>query len=177
MTCEQKWYIGDGKVLIYYIEVVAKLENISRQKVLLEHKQLFEKSRTSLIECEIKRLDLEDNEFWGKAYLPPERTIEIPGSYEGKAVFLHVSTNEPLLGCGPLPDWLRKKQCIYGVDGKEERTANLYIWRCFAIYTRIECDHERENVLTKKALRLAREYYENDKLKRKRCKSYKTNGF
>ncbi|XP_057292853.1 uncharacterized protein LOC130621566 [Hydractinia symbiolongicarpus] len=82
--------------------------------------------------CEMQRLDLGDNEFWGKAYLPPERTIEIPGSYEGKIVFQHVqikiiSTREPLLGCGPLPDWLRKKRCIYAVDGKEERMRTTYV--------------------------------------------------
>ena len=69
--------------------------------------------RDFIKECEAKRLDLEDHEFWDKAYLPPERTIETHGSYEGKVVFDHVqikliTTNEPLLGCGPLPDWLRK---------------------------------------------------------------------
>ena len=41
-------------------------------------------------QCEIKRLDLEDNEFWGKAYIPLERTIETPNSYKEKVVFLHV---------------------------------------------------------------------------------------
>ena len=55
-------------------------------------------------------------------------------------VFKHVqiklvSSNEPLLGCGPLPDWLRKKRCIYAVDGKNERNDNLCVWRCLAIYT------------------------------------------
>ena len=84
--------------------------------------------------CEAKRLDLEDHEFWDKAYLPPERTIETPESYEGKVLFDHVqikliTTNEPLLGCGPLPDWLRKKRCIYAVDGKNERNDNLCVWQ------------------------------------------------
>lgn len=71
-------------------------------------------------DCERMRLDLDDHEFWSKAYLPASRVIETPGSYGGKVVFTHVqikliTTNEPLLGCGPLPDWLRKKRCIYTV--------------------------------------------------------------
>ena len=97
--------------------------------------------RDFIDQCEAKRLDLEDHEFWGKAYLPAERTIETPGSYQGMVVFKHVqvkliSTMEPLLGCGPLPDWLRKKRCIYAVDGKEERNDSLCVWRCLAIYKR-----------------------------------------
>ena len=128
-------------------------------------------------ECETKRLDLEDHEFWGKAYLPASRTIETPGSYEGKVVFLHVqvrliSSNEPLLGCGPLPDWLRKKRCIYAVDGKNERSDNLCVWRCLAIYTRGVTDTRSERT-TKEALKLARAYYENDKLKRKDVRATK----
>ena len=131
-------------------------------------------------QCEIKRLDLEDNEFWGKAYLPPERTIETLGSYEGKVVFLHVqvkfiSTNEPLLGCGPLPDWLRKKQCIYGVDGKEERTDNLCVWQV-SCNTRSNESRERKR-LTREALKLAREYYGNNKLKRKDVRATKLTDF
>ena len=91
-------------------------------------------------QCEMKRLDLEDNDFWGEAYLSAERTIETPGAYQGIIVFKHVqiklvSSNEPLLGCGPLRDWLRKKRCIYAVDGKNERNDNLCVWRCLAIYT------------------------------------------
>ena len=31
-------------------------------------------------QCEMKQLDLEDNDFWQKAYLPAERTIETPGA-------------------------------------------------------------------------------------------------
>ena len=127
--------------------------------------------------CEAQRLDLDDNEFWSKAYLPAERTIETPGSYGGKVVFEHVqikfiSTNEPLLGCGPLPDWLRKKRCIYGVDGKNEQSDNLCFWRCLAIYTRRDMKRGTE-FLTKEALKLAREYYENNKLKRKDVRATK----
>ena len=75
-------------------------------------------------------MDIEGAEFWSKAYLPPARTIETPGAFEGKLIFDHVqikisSTREPLLGCGPLPEWLRKKGCIYALDGTEEETDNL----------------------------------------------------
>ena len=40
--------------------------------------------------CEMQRLDVEDGEFWSKAYLPSERTIENPGAFEGKLIFDHV---------------------------------------------------------------------------------------
>ena len=119
----------------------------------------------------MKRLDLEDNEFWGKAYLPAERTIETPGAYQGMVVFNHVqiklvSSNEPLLGCGPLRDWLRKKRCIYPVDDKNERNDNLCVWRCLTIYTRGSAKRETERT-TKEALKLATEYDGDSKLKRK----------
>ena len=83
-------------------------------------------------QCEMKRLDSEDNDFWGKAYLPAKKTTETPGAYQGIVVFKHVqiklvSSNEPLVGCGPLPDWLRKKRCIYAVHGKNERNDNLCV--------------------------------------------------
>ena len=116
-----------------------------------------------------------------KGLFTKERTIETPGSYEGKVVFLHVqvkfiATNEPLLGCGPLPDWLHKKRCIYAVDGKEERTDNLCVWRCLALYIRSNENRERER-LTREALKLAREYYGNNKLKRKDVRATKLMDF
>ena len=72
-------------------------------------------------ECEQKRLDLDDEEVWSKAYLPATRTTEVRGNYEGKVVYKHVqirlvASNEPLMGCGPLPHWLRKERCIYALD-------------------------------------------------------------
>ena len=84
-------------------------------------------------QCEMQRLDIEDAEFWSKAYLPPERSIETLGAFEGKLTFDRVqikiiSMREPLLGCGPLSDWLRKKRCIYALDGAEEAIDNLCIW-------------------------------------------------
>ena len=71
-------------------------------------------------ECELRRLDLEDSEIWSKAYLPATRIVDNPNVYEGRVIFLNVhikliSSNEPLMGCGPLPDWLKSKKCIYTV--------------------------------------------------------------
>ena len=68
-----------------------------------------------------KRLDLDNEEIWSIAYLPSTRTTEKRDNYEGKVVFRHiqitlVASNEPLMGCGPLPDWLRKKRCICAID-------------------------------------------------------------
>ena len=45
---------------------------------------------SSIEECEQKRLDLENEEVWSKAYLPTTRTIETQGNYEGKVIFRHV---------------------------------------------------------------------------------------
>ena len=89
-------------------------------------------------ECEQKRLDLDHEEVWSEAYLPTERTTEARGNYEGKVIFKHVQirlvvSNESLMGCGPLPDWLRKKQCVYAIDAFDD---NLCVWRCLAIYKR-----------------------------------------
>ena len=66
-------------------------------------------------------MDLENVEVWSKAYLPATRTTEARGNYEGKVIFKHVqirlvASDEPLIGCEPLPDWLRKKRCIYSID-------------------------------------------------------------
>ena len=41
-------------------------------------------------ECEQKRLDLDNEEVWSKAYLPATRKTEVGGNYEGKVVFRHV---------------------------------------------------------------------------------------
>ena len=87
-------------------------------------------------ECEQKRLDLDNEEVWSKTYLPATRTTEVQGNYEDKVVFKHVqirlvASNKPLMGCGPLLDWLRDKCCIYALDTFDD---NLGVWRCFAIY-------------------------------------------
>ena len=58
-------------------------------------------------------LNLDDKEVWSKAYLPVLRITDNPRVYEGRVETRHVqvqlvSSKEPLLGCGPLPDWLHK---------------------------------------------------------------------
>ena len=98
-----------------------------------------EEIRAYIEECEQKPLDLDNEVVWPKVYLPAERTIEARGNYEGKVIFKHVqirlvASNKPLMGCGPLPDWLRNKRCIYAVDTKKD---NLCVWRCLAIYKRL----------------------------------------
>ena len=40
------------------------------------------------------------------------------------------------MGCGPLPDWLSKKDCIYAMDKFDD---NLWVWSCLAIYKRLAC--------------------------------------
>ena len=69
----------------------------------------LEEIQAYIEECEQKRLDLENEEVWSKAYLPATRPIETKGNYEGKVIFKHVqlklvASNEPLMGCEPLPD-------------------------------------------------------------------------
>ena len=41
-------------------------------------------------ECEQKRLDLDNEEVWSKAYLPATRTTEVRGNYKGKVAIKHV---------------------------------------------------------------------------------------
>ena len=159
-------YQGDGGVTGYHKSksTEGSLSSLAEVKAFIEA-------------CEMQRLDIEDGEFWSKAYLPPERTIETPGAFEGKLIFDHVqikiiSTREPLLGCGPLPDWLRKKRCIYALDGTEERVDNLCMWRCLAVHYRGD-RKQREKFTTREALNLARKYYENPKLKREDVRATK----
>ena len=89
-------------------------------------------------ECEQKRLDLDNEEVQSKAFLLADRTTEARGNYEGKVIFKYVqirlvASNKPLMGCGPLPDWLRNQRCIYVMDTFDD---NLCVWRCLAIYER-----------------------------------------
>ena len=86
---------------------------------------ILEETQAYIEECEQKRLDLDNEEVWSKAYLPAKGTTETRGNYEGKVIFKHiqirlVSSNEPLIGCGSLPDWLTKKRCIYAVDNFDD---------------------------------------------------------
>ena len=119
-------------------------------------------------QCEQKRLDLEDAETWSKAYLPATATYNSKGVYEGRVRFTSVSTkiilsNEPLLGCGPLPKWLADKKCIYAIDKIAD---NLCLWRCLAIHQRIVKGKKRpEEKKNRDALNLARDFYKNPGIK------------
>ena len=118
-----------------------------------------------------KRLDLDNEEVWSKAYLPTTRTTEVRGNYEGKVTFKHVqiklvASNEPLMGCKQLPDWLRQKRCIYALDTFDD---NLCVWRCLAIYKRL-ARGEKNRVQKRNcnaALHLALEYYGDNNLKKR----------
>ena len=120
-------------------------------------------------QCEQKRLDLEDAETWSKAYLPATATYNSKGVYETRVRFTSVSTkiilsNEPLLGCGPLPKWLAAKKCIYAIDKIND---NLCLWRCLAIHQRIVKGKKRpEEDTNRDALKLARDFYRIPNLKR-----------
>ena len=120
-------------------------------------------------QCEQKRLDLEDAETWSKAYLPATATYNLKGVYEGRVRFTSVSTkiilsNEPLLGCGPLPKWLADKKCVYAIDKIDD---NLCFWRCLVIHQRIMKGEKRpEEKTNRDALKLARDFYKRPNLKR-----------
>ena len=124
-------------------------------------------------QCDQKRLDLEDAETWSKAYLPATATYASKGVYEGRVRFTSVSTkiilsNEPLLGCGPLPKWLADKKCVYAIDKIRD---NLCFWRCLAIHQRIMKGKKRpEEDTNREALKLARVFYKNQNLKRENVK-------
>ena len=124
-------------------------------------------------QCEQKRLDLEDAETWSKAYLPATATYDSKGVYEGRVRFTSVSTkiilsNEPLLGCGPLPKWLADKKCVYAIDKIDD---NLCFWRCLAIHQRIMKGKKRpEEDTNRDALKLARDFFKRPNLKRENVK-------
>ena len=58
------------------------------------------------------------------------------------------------MGCGPLPNWLRDKHCIYAIQTFDD---NLSVWRCLAIYKRKDIKRGTEFV-TRDVLGLAYEY-------------------
>ena len=79
-----------------------------------------------------------------------------------------MASNEPLMGCGPLPDWLRKKRCIFSIDTFDD---NLCNWRCLAIYKRK--DIQRGTEFVTRVVNVAREYYGDNKLERKNVRTTK----
>ena len=106
--------------------------------------------------------------MWSQAYLPATMIYDSKGVYEGKDLFRSVDiklilSNEPLLGCGRLPEWLANKKCIYAIDKIND---NLCVWRCLAIHQRITKKQKRsEEDTNRDALRLARDFYARPKLK------------
>ena len=146
---EAEIHIGAGEIVDY-------------SKLLSSPPGMFtslQEIREYIEECEQKRLDLENEEVWSKVYLPATRTTKVKGNYQGKVVFKHVqinltASNEPLMGCGLLPEWLRKKRCINALDTFD---GNLCVWRCLALYKRKDVKRGAERS-TKEALNLAREF-------------------
>ena len=49
----------------------------------------LEEIQVYIEECEQKRLDLDNEEVWPKAYLPVKRTAKAWGNYKGKVTFRH----------------------------------------------------------------------------------------
>ena len=128
-------------------------------------------------ECEQKRLDLDNEEVWSKAYLPATRTTEVRGNYEGKVVFKHVqirlvASNEPLMGCGPLPDWLRSKRCIYALDKFDD---NICVWSCLSIHKKLARGEENrvQERNRNAAFGLVCEYYGDKNLKKRNMRPTK----
>ena len=156
-------YRGQGEIIEYSKTFKAPSGKFSSLSDIKEY----------IRQCEQKRLDLEDSETWSKAYLPATATYNSKGVYEGRVLFTSVSTkiilsNEPLLGCGPLPKWLADKKCIYAIDKIDD---NLCLWRCLAIHQRIMKGKKRpEEDTNRDALKLARDFYRKPNLKREDVK-------
>ena len=152
-------YRGQGEIIEYSKTFKAPPGTFSSLADIKEH----------IHQCEQKRLDLEDVETWSKAYLPATATYNSKGVYEGRVRFTSVSTkiilsNEPLLGCGPLPKWLEDKKCVYAIDKIND---NLCFWRCLVIHQRIMKGEKRpEEKTNRDALKLARDFYKRPNLKR-----------
>ena len=156
-------YRGQGEIIEYSKTFKAPSGTFSSLSDIKEY----------IHQCEQKRLDLEDAETWSKAYLPATATYASEGVYEGRVLFTSVTTkiilsNEPLLGCGPLPKWLADKKCIYAIDKIRD---NLCLWRCLVIHQRIVKGKKRpEEDTNGDALKLARDFYKNPNLKREDVK-------
>ena len=121
--------------------------------------------------CEEKRLDTTDASVWKGGYIPAGGSIfeeeeEETGEEEddsdegqendndpqtevGEGVrFTHImlrmyTANEPLLGNGLLPDWLRNKTSIYSLNRFDD---NLCFWRCMVIFRRLQERKEEDRI-------------------------------
>ena len=80
-------YRGEGEIIEYNKTFKIPEKTFSS---LAEIKEYIQK-------CEQKRLDLEDEETWSKAYLPATKTFDSEGVYEGRVRFTSVSTKIILL--------------------------------------------------------------------------------
>ena len=156
-------YRGQGEIIEYSKTFKAPSGTFSSLSDIKEY----------IRQCEQKRLDLEDSGTWSKAYLPATATYNSKGVYEGRVLFNSVYTkiilsNEPLLGCSPLPKWLADKKCIYAIDKIND---NLCLWRCLTIHQRIMKRKKRpEEDTNRDALKLARDFYKKPNLKREDVK-------
>ena len=151
---------GKGEIVEYYKTLPGKLLR-GALKTLTEIEDYIEK-------CEIKRLDLLDEEVWGSAYLPATEVVKNPGVYQGKVLFIEVNvklihTNETLMGCGPLPDWLRKKKSIHALDTYDNK---MCFWNTLAVFNNYSKEKNRPAERIKQlSLELAQEFYKKPNLK------------
>jgi hypothetical protein len=91
-------------------------------------------------------------------------TIERPNTKWTFVSWLQVQvkailTDDPLLGAGKLPEWLRQKKGLYALDSYND---NLCVFRCIAVHFGARPDRS-----TNEAVRLATEYYGTDLVKKK----------
>ena len=77
------------------------------------------------------------------------------------------------MSCGPLPDWLKDKRCIYALETFDDK---LCAWGCLVIYKRLACGQENwfQERNCNAAKNLAREYYGDKNLKKNGPEAYKT---
>jgi len=69
-----------------------------------------------------------------------------------------VLSNQPMLGNGQLPDWLRNKKGMYALDTFDD---NLCLFRCIAVH-----QGARSNRCTEQAKQMAGKFYFNDESQR-----------
>jgi hypothetical protein len=64
-----------------------------------------------------------------------------------------IQANQPLLGAGKLPDWLRQKKGLYALDTYDD---NLCVFHCLALHRQ---NLKRPNRTRAEAVKLAKEFY------------------
>ena len=72
-----------------------------------------------------------------------------------------VLDNQPMLGTGPLPDWLRNLAHGHKMISLDTYGDNLCVWRCIAVY-----QEARPDRCTQLARQLARGFFKSDKVPR-----------